>query len=86
MTKLRHLETTKYLTNQQNELRKNKSTSGALATLLDGLLINMDKGELTITVFLDFKKAFDMVDHKILMYKLKRAGLGLKTCNEAKQY
>ena len=80
------LEITKYPTHQLNGYRKNKSTIGALATLLDELLTNMDKGELTITVFLDFKKAFNTINHKMLMYKVERARLGLKIGNFPKNY
>ena len=34
-------------------------------------LTNMDDGCLTGVTFLDFRKAFDLVDHEILVQKLK---------------
>ena len=73
------LEDSKYLIYQQFGFRKNKSTTKALARLLDSLLEAVDKGNLTIAVFLDFKKAFDTINHKLLLNKLVRAGLGPKT-------
>ena len=73
------LESSKYLSNQQNGFRKDRSTTKALATILDELLTNTDNGELTIAVFLDFKKAFDTINHDILLNKTKKAGLGIKT-------
>ena len=30
----------------------------------------MDKGDIIGTLFIDFRKAFDMVDHSLLMEKL----------------
>ena len=73
------LESSNYITNHQNGFRKDRSTTKALASLLDELLTNMDNGELTIAVFLDFKKAFDTIDHGILHTKIAKAGLGRRT-------
>ena len=67
-------------------MEKSKSITGILLALLYGLLTKMDKGELTITVFLDFKKAINTIDHEILMSKVEGAGLGLKTCTFLKNY
>ena len=64
------------MTYQLNGFRKSLSTIGALTSLVDEPLGNMDKGELTILVFLNFKKTFDTIDHEILMQKVARAGLG----------
>ena len=50
--------------------QKGKSTNMALITLIDKISEALDKGELAIGVFLDFSKAFDTVDHKILTQKL----------------
>ena len=80
------LESSGYLTNHQNGFRKNRSTTKALASLMDDLLTNMDNGELTMAVFLDFKKAFDTIDHNILQTKIKKAGLGIKTRSFLKNY
>ena len=38
-------------------------------------LENMDNGKLTGVVFLDIRKAFDSIDHKILLKKLKFYGV-----------
>jgi len=35
----------------------------------------MDKGKCTCAVFLDLSKAFDTVDHKILLHKLMYYGI-----------
>ena len=36
---------------------------------------NIDNKKLNLTIFLDLKKAFDTVDHKILVEKLRRYGM-----------
>lgn len=81
-----HLETTGYLVDQQNGFRKNRSTTKSLAILIDEIAEGIDKGEIAVTVFLDFKKAFDTVDHQVLLWKLNVAGLGTNTCKLLKNY
>jgi hypothetical protein len=39
--------------------------------IVDHILKEMDQGNYTGVLFLDFKKAFDMVNHTILLSKLK---------------
>ena len=80
------LEETKFFTSQQNGFRSQHSTTKALATLIDQLLENMDNGELSVSVFIDFKKAFDTIDHKILIKKLRLAGMSEEICNLISNY
>ena len=39
--------------------------------LMDKLIKSLDNGDYVIGVFLDFSKAFDTVDHDILLQKLE---------------
>ena len=55
----------------QSGFRKNHSCNTALLGLLDKWLKNIEKGEITGAVFFDLRKAFDVVDHEILLKKLK---------------
>ena len=42
----------------------------ALIILIENLLTALDNGNCAVGIFLDFQKAFDTVDHNILLDKL----------------
>ena len=54
---------------------KKHSTYMALITLMDKLTNAIENGEYVIGIFLDFSKAFDTVNHDILLEKLKHYGI-----------
>ena len=47
----------------------------ALTNFTDDILKHMDNKQVTGVVYLDLKKAFDTVNHQVLMKKLKRIGV-----------
>ena len=47
----------------------------ALSTLDDTIISNIDKGRYFMGLFLDFSKAFDIVNHQILMNKHDKCGI-----------
>ena len=55
----------------QSGFRPKHLTLSALIHLCDELLENMDNGKINCIVFLDVKKAFDSIIHKILLDKMR---------------
>ena len=55
--------------------RENHSTVMALIEALNEIYKNLDEGKFVLGVFLDLKKAFDTIDHKILLKKLEHYGI-----------
>ena len=64
---LAFLQDSNLLYRAQSGFRPNHSTETALTKITDNLLFNIDKDNTSGLVFLDFKKAFDLVNHKVLL-------------------
>ena len=72
------LENINYFTDKQNGFRKGKSTSCALTNFLDDVILNINSSKTNIVAYLDFQKAFDTINHNILLNKLMAAGMSDK--------
>ena len=58
----------------------------ALIGLVDNISSNMDHKKYNIAVFLDLSKAFDTIDHNILIHKCQCYGLRGNDYNWFKSY
>ena len=59
----------------QSGFHPKRSTLSALIRICDDLLKNMDDGELNCVIFLDIRKAFDSINHEILVKKWRNVFL-----------
>ena len=55
--------------------RLNYSTNNALMSIVENIQTQLDNGKFAAGIFVDLKKAFDTVDHEILVNKLEYYGI-----------
>ena len=67
-----YLNTNNLLNKHQYGFQSNKSTVHALLHAIDFISKAFSNNELVLLVFLDLRKAFDLVDHNILFLKLEK--------------
>ena len=70
-----YVEKHEILTQCQFGFRKNHSTEQAIAEITDNFKKSIDNNLFTCGIFLDFAKAFDTVNHTILLGKLEKYGI-----------
>ena len=72
---LQHLDKSSQLSPFQCGFRKNHSTQDAVTYFTDCIRKGIDEGCVTAAVFVDFRKAFDSVNHQLLLKKLPGYGI-----------
>ena len=63
------------LSSNQYGFRRNMSTSLALMELTEEITTALDDEKVTVGVFIDLKKAFDTINHNLLLKKLAHYGV-----------
>lgn len=74
-----YLNTNNLLTEHQSGFRHKHSCETALHNIIDKWLNNIDDGKLTGVLFIDLSKAFDTVNHQVLLHKHLSFGI----CNNS---
>ena len=63
------------LSNNQYGFRSGRSTSMAVMEVVEAISKGIENKEFAVGVFIDLKKAFDTIDHGILLQKMERYGV-----------
>ena len=69
------LEDNEFLSDKQNGFRKDSLTLGSIVNLTSDIFEAINDRKCTVATFIDLKKAFDTVNHKILLENLFIAGI-----------
>jgi hypothetical protein len=72
---VQYLEDNYILSSNQHGFRKGRSCLTQLLNHYDNILKNLNNGSETDVIYLDFAKAFDKVDHKLLLKKVRFYGI-----------
>ena len=71
---IEYLKETNYFDNLQSAYKSSHSTVTALLNVTDDIYECLENSELVFLVLLDYSKAFDCANHRLILAKLKAAG------------
>ena len=81
-----HFHQNNLLYSSQYGFKKKHSTELAVLELVDRITQELDKGHTPVNIFLDLSKAFDTLDHNILLHKLSYYGIKNSALDLFKSY
>ena len=70
-----HFKTENILVSKQFGFKAGKTTTDCSVDFVDDITEAIDKGSYAVSIFLDLSKAFDTVNHSILLSKLDLYGI-----------
>jgi retron-type reverse transcriptase len=76
---MQHAEKNNILYPLQHGFRKGRSCETQLIEFVDDISKNLQEGRQTDILIMDFAKAFDKVNHSLLIHKLRYYGIDGKT-------
>ena len=74
------------MSTSQSGLRPGHSTVSAATLVLEDVLYCFENTNHCAALFIDLSKAFDMVDHFLLLQRLSEIGLDQASCNWLNNY
>ena len=83
---MNYLTENSILYRHQSGFRKNHSTDTSLAYLTDKILTGFDSGPLTGMILIDLQKAFDTINHNILLRKMSALRFSDRSINWFQSY
>jgi hypothetical protein len=75
-----------YIDKNQFGFRRNHSTEDAVIKFVNKIEEDLSLGKHVASVYIDVSKAFDSCNHKILLNKIRKTGLGTKGLNLMENY
>ncbi|KAI8492020.1 hypothetical protein Bbelb_303930 [Branchiostoma belcheri] len=72
---MQHFESHNILNDNQHGFRRGRSCESQLLEFVEEVTSNLEEGSQTDVLIMDFAKAFDRVNHSLLLHKLKRYGI-----------
>ena len=81
-----HFERNGLFSASQYGFRSGRSTTDAIAEFVDDVVECFENGEYMMTTFCDLSKAFDCVQHKLLIAKLQKYNFDTRSCKLIESY